>query len=167
MVTYWLRLLVTHPMNREELLLHPIAYMPPAKLLDGLSADVAAQRISGVPHSIVEILAHLVFWQTWFLNRCSGAAIPLPSHAAEGWPAATAADWERLREEFLAGLQSALRLPAEGRVNPPIEFPPMAQYSIGEAVTHMAQHNAHHLGQIVTLRQALGVWPPPDGSFTW
>jgi uncharacterized damage-inducible protein DinB len=136
-------------------------------LLDGLSAEDAARRITGVSHSIVEIVAHLVFWQTWFLNRCSGVAAPLPLHAVDGWPAATAADWEPLREQFLSGLRQAVLLPDDGRVNPPIEFPPMANYTIASAMTHLAQHNAHHLGQIVTLRQALGAWPPPDGSFTW
>jgi uncharacterized damage-inducible protein DinB len=109
----------------------------------------------------------LVFWQTWFLNRCSGVAAPLPSHAAVGWPAAAAADWEPLREQFLAGLRRAVFLPAEGRVNPPIEFPAMAGYTIPDAMTHLAQHNARHLGQLVMLRQALGVWPPPEGSLTW
>lgn len=154
-------------MNREELLLSPFAYMPPPRLLDGLSADDAARRIPGVTHSIAEIVAHLVFWQTWFLERCSGVAVPMAAHAAQGWPEAGAADWESLRGEFVAGLRRALELPDDGRLNPPIEFPPIADYTIADALTHLAQHNAHHLGQIVILRQAIGAWPPPDGSFTW
>jgi uncharacterized damage-inducible protein DinB len=154
-------------MHREELLLSPIAYMPPPQIVEGLSPEDAARRIPGVTHSIVEILAHIVFWQTWFLNRCSGVAIPPAASAAEGWPSAAAADWEALREQFLSGLRKALELPAEGRINPSIEFPPLANYTIADAMSHLGQHNAHHLGQIVTLRQALGVWPPPGGSFTW
>lgn len=154
-------------MDREELLVRPIAYMPPSGLLDGLSAEDASRRIPGVGHSIAEILAHLVFWQTWFLNRCSGIAVPMASHAAEGWPTTSTTDWEPLREQFLAGLQRAVLLPASGRLDPPIEFPPLIGYTIADAMTHLAVHNAHHLGQIVTLRQALGVWPPPEGSFTW
>jgi uncharacterized damage-inducible protein DinB len=154
-------------MDREELLLSPMAYMAPSRLLDGLSAEDAARRVPGVSHTIVEIVAHMVFWQSWFLNRCSGVAAPLPAHAVDGWPAASAADWERVRAEFLDGLRHAVQLPAEGRVEPPIEAPPLAHYTIADAVTHMAQHNAHHLGQVVTLRQVLGVWPPPGGSFTW
>jgi uncharacterized damage-inducible protein DinB len=31
----------------------------------------------------------------------------------------------------------------------------------------MAAHNSHHLGQVVLLRQILGAWPPPSGSYTW
>ena len=31
----------------------------------------------------------------------------------------------------------------------------------------VATHNAHHLGQVILLRQLLGAWPPPAGSWTW
>ncbi len=141
--------------------------MPPDQVLAGLSADDAARRVAGVTHSIVEIVAHMVFWQTWFLNRCSGTPVPPPAHAAAGWPPATTADWPRMRDEFLNGLGQAVALPAHGRIDPPLEFPPMADYGIEDALTHVAQHNAHHLGQVVTLRQALGLWPPPGGSYTW
>jgi uncharacterized damage-inducible protein DinB len=154
-------------MHREELLVHPMAYMRPAHVLEGLAPEVAARRIPGVSHSIVEILSHMVFWQSWFLDRCGGAALPVPTHAAEGWPAASGEDWTRMREQFLADLERAVRLPKDGRVDPPIEVPPMDAYTIEDALTHVATHNAHHLGQIVTVRQALGAWPPPRGSFTW
>jgi len=32
---------------------------------------------------------------------------------------------------------------------------------------HVATHNAHHLGQVILLRQLTGAWPPPAGSWTW
>jgi uncharacterized damage-inducible protein DinB len=153
-------------MDRDEVLLNPLAHMPPAAVLDGLSPDETARRVPGVSHSIVEILAHMVFWQAWFLDRCSGVATPLPAHAPEGWTPVTAADWDTLRERFLADSRRAVTLP-DGPIQPPIEVPPMATYTIDEALIHTAQHNSHHLGQIVTIRQALGLWPPPGGSFTW
>jgi hypothetical protein len=95
-------------MDREQLLLSPLAYMPPTRVLDGLSAEDTCRRIPGVSHSILDIVAHLVFWQNWFLDRCSGIAVPLAPHAAEGWPATSAADWEPLREQFLAGVRRAV-----------------------------------------------------------
>lgn len=154
-------------MHREELLRTPLAFMAPAQVLDGLSADDAAKRIPGVTHSIVEILAHIAFWQGWFLQRCAGIAAPMAAHAADGWPPATAADWERLRTQFLSDLERAVHLPGDGPVTPSIEFPPVANYTVADVIVHIGQHNAHHLGQIVTLRQALGLWPPPQGSYTW
>jgi uncharacterized damage-inducible protein DinB len=52
-------------------------------------------------------------------------------------------------------------------LRPPIAFPPLAEYSIREAFEHVAQHNAHHLGQVILLRQMMQLWPPPAGSWTW
>ena len=73
-------------MNRHELLLRPLAYMPPHKLLAGLGSGDAARVVSGATHSIVEILAHLVFWQSWFLDRVAGVPRPMAVKASEGWP---------------------------------------------------------------------------------
>ena len=159
-------------MNPQEMLVTPFAYMPPGRLLDGLNAAEAARRIPGAPHSIVEILAHMVFWQSWFLERLTGRPVPMASTATEGWPDAGEGAWDRLRTDFLTGLERAVAMgdtpdALSARVEPAIEFPPLAEYSVREVLTHIAIHNAHHLGQIVTLRQMSGAWPPPEGSWTW
>lgn len=154
-------------MDRKELLLSPLAYMPPPRLLAGLEPGDAARVVSTGTHSIVEILAHLVFWQSWFLDRCAGVARPMAAKASEGWPSAGAEDWDTLRTQFLDDLRRAAEWPGDGPVAPAIEVSGMAHYTITEALTHLAVHNAHHLGQVITLRQVLGAWPPPEGSWTW
>jgi uncharacterized damage-inducible protein DinB len=121
---------------------------------------------------VAEIVAHMVHWQSWFLQRCSGVAVPPVSKASLGWPAVNADEWEPVYERFVAGLERALEIALDKeslvrRVDPPIEFPPLANYTVGDAITHIAVHNAHHLGQIITLRQILGAWPPPGGGYTW
>jgi uncharacterized damage-inducible protein DinB len=40
-------------------------------------------------------------------------------------------------------------------------------YTVGEALVHVSTHNSYHLGQVIVLRQMLGAWPPPAGSYTW
>jgi uncharacterized damage-inducible protein DinB len=159
-------------MTTHELLLAPVAYMPPPRVLEGLAADLAGRRPPGAPHSIVELVAHLGFWQTWFLERVTGRPVPMPAAASAGWPAADSAVWDRVQREFLDGLDRAMALAEppgarSQRVAPAIEFPPLAEYTVEDVMTHIAIHNAHHLGQIVTLRQLLGSWPPPEGSWTW
>ena len=37
----------------------------------------------------------------------------------------------------------------------------------GDALVHIAQHNSHHLGQVVSARQFLELWPPRAGGWTW
>jgi uncharacterized damage-inducible protein DinB len=157
-------------MNVLEFLTSPIAYLPPEKILESLGAADAERHITGTPHSIAEIVAHLAFWQDWFYARCVGQAAPIVSSAAEGWPAVAADSWPVVQSRFLDRLQQLAAL-AEGDiatpVRPSIEFPPLANYTIGEALVHIATHNGHHLGQVIVLRQLLGTWPPPAGSFTW
>ena len=125
-------------MDASELLISPIAHMPPARVLDGLSSAQSGVRVSDASHSVVEIVSHMVFWQSWFLERCAGLATPLAAKASIGWPAATAGEWEPVRENFLQGLQRALEIAVEEsqcvrRVDPPIEFPPLANYTISDA----------------------------------
>ena len=159
-------------MDASELLVTPIAHMPPARALDGLTSEQAGVRVSSSSHSVVEILAHMVYWQSWFLERCAGVSTPPAAKASLGWPAVSAGDWESVRQQFLDGLERALKAGEDEsaltrRIDPSIEFAPLANYTISDAITHIAIHNAHHLGQIITLRQIMGAWPPPDGSYTW
>lgn len=154
-------------MHSAELLTDTFAYQPPAKALEGLSAADAERRFGSAPHSIAEIVAHMNFWQNWFLVRAQGQAVPMATHASEGWPEVPAGTWDALRAEFLAGLQRAVQLDSTAAINPPFEMPQMASYGVGDVLVHLAQHNAHHMGQVITLRQLMGLWPPPAGSWTW
>lgn len=157
-------------MNFREFLSSPVTYLAPDKTLEGLDQTSAETRLSGAPHSIAEIVAHLAFWQNWFYARCTGNAVPIVSSAAAGWPAVEQNSWPSIHSQFLERLEQLASL-SDGdvsrRVEPPIEFPPLANYTVGEALVHVANHNSHHLGQVILLRQLNGAWPPPAGSWTW
>lgn len=157
-------------MHPRELLVDTVAHIPPPHALEGLTLEQAGRTVPGATHSIAELVAHMTFWMEWFVARCEGRAEPPPATAAAGWPAAAPGDWPEFQGRFLAALERLVRLGEEGLdrpVSPPIEFPPLAHYTIGDALAHAATHNAHHLGQIITLRQIIGCWPPPSGSWTW
>ena len=157
-------------MELREFLVEPIGYLAPGKALEGLDAADAERRVSGLPHSIAEIVAHLAFWQEWFLGRCSGNPKGMVTSAAHGWPAVTEGSWPHHRSRFLQTLDQLAELSERDvtkLVTPPIEFPPLANYTIADALVHVATHNAHHIGQVIVIRQLMGGWPPPAGSWTW
>jgi uncharacterized damage-inducible protein DinB len=155
-------------MHARALLLEPIAYLAPASAIDGITPEQAEQRVSGANHSIAEILAHMTFWQDWFVQRCAGVAAPMVRRAADGWPAVAPGSWPEWRQRFLAGMERVAAFDRAGDpITPAIEFPPLAAFTIRDVQVHVATHNAHHLGQIILLRQILGLWPPPAGSWTW
>jgi uncharacterized damage-inducible protein DinB len=158
-------------MHPRELLLDTTPFIAPAQGLDGLAPDDADRRLPGAPHTIAEIVAHLAFWQDWFLDRARGTGTVMPASAGLGWAAPPPGSWGSGRQAFLDGLErlaafAATADPARA-VDPPIEFPPIARYTVADVVAHVATHNAHHLGQVVLLRQLMGRWPPPAGSWTW
>lgn len=159
-------------MNVRELLIDTYVHIPPARALEHLPQDAAERRVTPETHSIAEIVVHLAFWQDWFCSRCEGTGGPMVAQASEGWPTMEPGSWERIQVRFLSGLERAATLGANEasltrRVTPPIEFPPLANYTVRDALVHLAQHNAHHLGQVILLRQVMGEWPPPSGSWTW
>jgi uncharacterized damage-inducible protein DinB len=160
-------------MHARELLLEPLAFLAPARAVDGLSPELAERRVDGVNHSVAEIVAHMTFWQDWFSGRCAGPPAPMVESAARGWPTVAPGSWPAVQQQFVDGL-SRLAAWADAEAGnmdaplaPPIEFPPLAQYTRYDALVHVAIHTAHHVGQVILLRQLLGAWPPPSGSWTW
>jgi uncharacterized damage-inducible protein DinB len=158
-------------MQARELLADTTAYLSPRLILDALAPDLAERRVAGAPHTIAGIVAHMAFWQGWFRGRCDGTAGPMPASAALGWVAPGSGRWDAVRAGFLEDLERLVAFGAASdparRVDPPIELPRLSEYTVGDVLVHVAAHNAHHLGQIVLLRQLLGAWPPPAGSWTW
>jgi uncharacterized damage-inducible protein DinB len=113
----------------------------------------------------------MTFWQEWLKHRCDGIANPLPAHAALGWPAVRSDEWPELQSRFLDGLQALVTMAEKGdldrKIVPAVEVPHMADMTRRDAMTDAANHNAHHLGQIIVLRQLMVLWPPPSGGMTW
>ncbi len=159
-------------MSLRELLVETSIYMPPERVLEGLSGEMAERHASASVHSIAEIVAHMIFWQEWFITRLQGENAPMVQSAALGWPAVVPGSWPALRDRFVRGLDEAAAIGQEGPrldapLQPAIDYPPLAHLTVRDALVHIATHNAHHMGQVITLRQVLGAWPPPAGSWTW
>jgi uncharacterized damage-inducible protein DinB len=154
-------------MQARELFIDTFAHTSPLAALEQLTPEQAARRPDGVAHSIADLVAHMTFWQNWFCDRCDGIAAPLAAHAPDGWPAP--GSWSDVHAAFTRGVDRAVALGAraDDLIAPPIEFPPLARYTVRDALVHMALHNSHHTGQVILLRQMMGLWPPPSGGLTW
>jgi uncharacterized damage-inducible protein DinB len=158
-------------MHIRELLIDTTTHVPPARAIENLSAKEAMQRLSGASHSIAEILAHMVSWQEWFQRRCEGVGEPIPQKAVEGWPDVQSNTWPTLQSRFVVGLDAFVKMAESSdldqKIAPALEALPLAHMTKRDAIIHVANHNAHHLGQIIIIRQMLGLWPPPSRGFTW
>ena len=148
-------------------------HLQPGGILDGLTADEAHAKPHGLPHSIAEIVAHMCYWQDWFNDCVVVGFTGIAEHAVDGWPAVQQDGWDALRTRYLHSVEEAKRLGAESDslgdllLPPGVDIPILAKETRGSGLLRAAVHNSHHLGQIITIRQLLGRWPPPGGTLTW
>jgi uncharacterized damage-inducible protein DinB len=142
------------------------AHVATRHVFDGLDWRTAGARVKGSPHTLYELLNHMVFWQQGVLLWLSGRTPPMPEHAADTWPAPSApttrAEWLAAVRRFQTGLarleRAGKRATATRKGN--------SKSSLG-MLAAVAAHNSYHAGQAVLLRQLLGKWPPPSGGLTW
>ncbi|MDV6373831.1 DinB family protein [Deinococcus arenicola] len=142
------------------------------RALERLEASDAGRVPGLLPHSAAQIVAHVQFWQAYLLEGIAGNDPATPEHAAGGWPATgggkgegwEGGDWEDLKTSFL---RDTGRLRGHARDPEVVQTLDREGRPYAVALTNFAGHNLYHLGQVVTVRQALGLWPPPGGGDTW
>jgi uncharacterized damage-inducible protein DinB len=159
----------------QRLLLHNAAFTPPPRIVAAVPREMRTQRPHHAPHSIVEELWHIVFWQDHFLRWARQEEVPYPRHAGLGWRhfhSLEDSEWRDLAARFEAGLAEAGKIAGQsglGETYSTMEEPGAGTgpLTLLELLVNVAVHNAYHLGRIVQLRQMLGIWPPPGGGDTW
>jgi hypothetical protein len=159
----------------QRLIRSNAAFTPPLRILAAIPSESWIARPSGVPHSIVEELWHIVYWMDHFLACAQSEPVQFPDSSEQGWKAMDSLRADEL-ESLLIRFTIALDH-ASGIVSPPIEVlcsrqttfqePGMPPLTMAELAISLAVHNAYHFGRIVQIRQILGSWPPPGGGDRW
>jgi len=144
-------------------------YVDPVIALEALSTEHARQRPHPDLATIWEQLAHIVFWQDHSLQLLRGEDPANPKSASESWPPPPAPDqadkeWSRLLARFHSGLKAAEEIARTEELDTRLKAKDTR--TVIEGIFAIAQHNAYHFGQIVTLRRLLRLWPPPSGGDT-
>ena len=163
--------------DHRELLTSVLAgegvHLEPARILDGLTDAQAHTKPHDLPYSIADLVSHMCFWQEWFNVCLNEGSTGIPQHSVDGWPAAPVGGWDALRERYIKSIDEAKRIATESNSLTDSLLPrdanvaSLARESRGSALLRGAMHNSHHLGQIITMRRLLGLWPPPGGTITW
>lgn len=132
----------------------------------GVDWKIAGTRPASAPHSLFQLLNHLIYWQDWVLKWLEGKAPALPKHASGSWPGTAGPvskeEWERAVKNFCKGVDALARASRHADL-----FVKGGQKSRLEMLQTITSHNSYHIGQAVFLRQMLGSWPPPSGGLTW
>ena len=134
-------------------------------VFDGLEWTAAGLRPPGAPHTLYQLLNHMIFWQDWVLAWLDRRSPAPAEHASVGWPGTPApsslTEWTDAVRHFREGLG---RLEARYRARP---MAGRGRKTPSEMLAAIGAHNSYHAGQVVLLRQQAGHWPPPTGGLTW
>lgn len=129
-----------------------------------MSSDLRGMRPHGLPHAPWELLEHMRIAQADVLSFCHDADYTAPNWPDDYWPEASAppteAAWGESVRQFRDDLEAIKAMVADPGTDLYAEIPHGdGQTYLREAML-VADHNAYHLGQLVTVRRLLGAWPP-------
>lgn len=135
-------------------------------IVKNLPAELQGERPEGLPYSPWELLEHLRITQFDILDFCQNPDYEERAWPDDYWPDAAAPPtdtaWRQSVEAFRRDLQAMKDLVADPDTDLCAEIPHGdGQTYLREALL-VADHNAYHLGQLVTVRRLLGAWPPKD-----
>ena len=159
--------------NPENLLTSALSatgvHLDPRNILDGLDWQRAGATPKGAPHSIFQIVNHVIYWQDLLLSGLDRKDVVGPKQAKDGWPGArepeTLNEWEDVVERYKEGLAQAHK--AVGSADPLSSIPAREETRRINVLNTLSLHTSYHVGQIALIRRMLGAWPPPGGGHTW
>ena len=144
-----------------ELLRGGSAHLDLEKAIGGLPPELRGAKATGLPHTVWQLLEHLRIAQWDILEFSRDEAHVSPPWPEGYWPAAAPPDqdaWDRSLEALRRDLQAMQDLVTDPKADLFARIPWGDGQTILREALLVADHNAYHLGQIVCVRQALGVW---------
>jgi uncharacterized damage-inducible protein DinB len=129
-------------------------------LLADLSPMQATERPAGLPHSIAEIVAHLLANALFNLGLIESDAPETFQPPLPNWTEVSTEEWEALRKAYIHIIRRLQEIARKGEGLEKTIFPATASepaWTAGYKLTcSVAKHAAYHAGQIALLRRALG-----------
>ncbi len=132
----------------------------------GFPAELRGVRPAGHAHTPWQLLEHLRIAQWDILDFCRNGDHASPDWPAGYWPETEAPPgggaWERSVEAFRADLAAMCDLVRDPATDLYARIPWGDGQTVLREALLTADHNAYHVGQLVTLRRALDAWPPKE-----
>jgi uncharacterized damage-inducible protein DinB len=145
-----------------ELLNSRSAHLDFDKAIANLPAELRGKKAPGQEHSVWQLVEHLRLAQEDILEFSRNPDYKAPKWPDDYWPATEAPPsdkaWDQSVEAFHRDLQAMKDLVADPKNDLFAKIPWGEGQTILREAMLVADHNAYHVGQIVTVRQGLGVW---------
>jgi hypothetical protein len=118
----------------------------------------------GVPHTAWQLIEHIRITQADILNFCVNSDYKELNWPQDYWPESAAPAGEAAWDRSIEGYRHDLKAMQELVADPARDLNSRIPHGDGQTLFREAllviDHTSYHLGQFVTLRQLLGIWPP-------
>ena len=146
-----------------ELLRGGGAHLDFDKAVADLPSAVRGVRPANLPHTPWRLIEHMRIAQHDIVQFSRG-----PGHVSPPWPDGywpdedgppSARAWRQSLATFRAEARTMQQLVADPQTDLVTPLPWGQGQTIAREAMLLADHNAYHLGQLVTVRRLLGAWP--------
>ena len=133
----------------------------------GIPVKLRSARPPGAPHSLWQIVEHLRIAQFDILDFCVNSDYEERKWPDDYWPPSptppSRAAWDRSLAQFLRDRRALQRLAADPKVALTARIPHGSGQTYLRELVLVADHTAYHVGQLVLVRQLLGIWKAKRG----
>jgi len=117
---------------------------------------------NGLPHSAWMLLEHMRLAQGDILDFSRNPKYKEMKWPADYWPKnpapANAIEWEKSIQAFHSDLAIMKKLVSDSKTDLLARIPWGEGQTVLREAMLLADHNAHHLGQLIDVRRLLGIW---------
>lgn len=130
--------------------------------------DRVGDRPDNLPYSVWELVEHLRRAQRDLLVYCQDPDYEPDEWPDAYWPNSAAPPSETAWDEAVAGVERDREAFCEMVRDETLDLydtvPSSDEHTYLREMLLVADHNAYHIGQIVTVRRQLGLWPTEKGQ---
>ena len=132
------------------------------RAVKGIPPRLRGQLPQGTQHSLWQLVEHLRIAQADILEFCRTAMYKEKKWPDDYWPKPlgprTAAAWPKSITGYRRDRKALQRLAANVKIDLLATIPHGTGQTYLREILLVADHNAYHIGQIITLRRRLGIW---------
>ena len=131
--------------------------------VEGVPAQLQGKIPEGHAHSLWQLLEHLRLAQRDILDFCRNPDYEEPASMEEHWPRnaapPTPESWRESIATFKRDLQGLRELAEDAGIDLFDRIPHGSGQTYLRELLLAADHNSYHVGQLILVRRALGIWP--------
>ncbi|MGH7580450.1 MAG: DinB family protein [Gemmatimonadales bacterium] len=132
------------------------------RIVEGIPPDQWGARAAGLPYTLWELLEHIRITQYDILDFCRNPGYTQPRWPEDYWPRQSARPTAKAVARTLAAIREDREALTTMALDEQVDLFGRIPHGTGQTYLRelllVADHTSYHLGQMVAVRRALGIW---------